>query len=115
MAAGGIALGPTGHVDGFARANLPPAEDWPDLPLDGFDYPDWLNAGHELCDAQVAAGHGDRVALIGNGRARTYKELADWSNRIAHALVEDYGVEHTARRARPSVAYTRDREIDFAA
>jgi len=86
-------LGPTGHVDGFARANLPPAAEWPDLLLDGFDYPEWLNAGYELCDALVAAGHGDRVALIGNGRARTYKELTDWSNRIAHALVEDYGVE----------------------
>ncbi len=85
-------LGPTGHVDGFARANMPPAEQWPDLLLDGFDYPEWLNAGVELCDAQVAAGHGDRVALIGNGRSRTYKELADWSNRIAHALVEDYGI-----------------------
>ncbi|HEX4695195.1 AMP-binding protein [Sphingomonas sp.] len=86
------ALGPTGHIDGFARANLPPVEQWPDLLLDEFDYPEWLNAGVELCDAQVAAGHGDRVALIGNGRSRTYKELADWSNRIAHALVEDYGV-----------------------
>ena len=32
-------------------------------------------------------------ALIGNGRSRTYKELTDWSNRIAHALVEDYGVK----------------------
>ncbi|MEO5937724.1 MAG: AMP-binding protein [Sphingomonas sp.] len=85
-------LGPTGHTDGFARANLPPAEEWPDLLLDGFDYPEWLNAGVELCDAQVLAGHGDRVALIGNGRSRTYKELADWSNRIAHALVEDYGI-----------------------
>src|SRR4029450_11714499 len=27
------------------------------------------------------------------GRRRTYKELADWTNRIAHALVEDYGVK----------------------
>ena len=87
-----VVLGPTGHIDGFARANLPPVEQWPDLLLDGFDYPEWLNAGVELCDAQVAAGQGDRVALIGNGRSRTYKELADWSNRIAHALVEDYGV-----------------------
>ena len=85
-------LGPTGHLDGFARANLPPVEQWPDLLLDRFDYPEWLNAGVELCDAQVAAGHGDRIALIGNGRSRTYKELADWSNRIAHALVEDYGI-----------------------
>ena len=24
---------------------------------------------------------------------RTYKELSDWTNRIAHALVEDYGVK----------------------
>ena len=38
-------------------------------------------------------GFGDRVALIGNGRRRTYKELADWSNRLAHALVENYGVK----------------------
>src|ERR1700674_2588504 len=34
----------------------------------------------------------DRVALSGNGRRRTYKELSDWTNRIAHALVEDYGI-----------------------
>lgn len=83
---------PSGHSDTFARDNLPPAEHWPDLLLDGFDYPDRLNAGVELCDRLVERGHGDRIALIGNGRARTYKELADWSNRIARALVEDYGV-----------------------
>jgi 2-aminobenzoate-CoA ligase len=41
----------------------------------------------------VEKGFGDHTALIGNGRQRTYKELADWSNRIAHALVEDYGVK----------------------
>ncbi|MGN6268593.1 MAG: AMP-binding protein [Sphingomonas sp.] len=86
-------LGPSGHVDSFARDNLPPADQWPDLLLDGFDYPERLNAGVELCDALVERGFGDRTALIGNGRLRTYKELADWSNRIAHALVEDYGVQ----------------------
>ena len=36
---------------------------------------------------------GDNTALIGNGRRRTYKELADWTNRLAHALTEDYGVQ----------------------
>ena len=41
----------------------------------------------------VEKGLGDRIALIGNGRQRTYKELADWSNRLAHALVENYGVK----------------------
>ena len=46
----------------------------------------------ELTDRMVERGFGDHTALIGNGRQRTYKELTDWSNRIAHALVEDYGV-----------------------
>src|ERR1700675_644503 len=88
-------LGPSGHVDDFARRNLPPFEQWPQLRLDRpeFRYPDYINAGVELTDRIVEMGHGDRVALIGNGRQRTYKELADWSNRLAHALVEDYGVK----------------------
>ncbi len=85
-------LGPTGHEDSFARDNLPPAEEWPEIRLQGFDYPEWLNLGVELTDRMVERGFGDHTALIGNGRRRTYKELADWSNRIAHALVEDYGV-----------------------
>ncbi|MFO7856419.1 MAG: AMP-binding protein [Paracoccaceae bacterium] len=85
-------LGPTAHEDGFARANLPPAEEWPDFLLEGFEYPETLNAAVELTDRMVERGFGDRPALVGNGRMRTYKELADWSNRLAHALVEDYGV-----------------------
>jgi 2-aminobenzoate-CoA ligase len=86
-------LGPTGHRDTFVRDRLPPADEWPELPLAGFHYPDWMNAAVELTDRMVEKGFGDHVALIGNGRSRTYKELTDWSNRIAHALVEDYGVE----------------------
>ena len=85
-------LGPTGHSDTFTRDRLPKA-DWPDLPLTGFDYPEWMNAAVELTDRMVGRGFGDNVALIGNGRQRTYKELTDWSNRIAHALVETYGVK----------------------
>ena len=85
-------LGPTGHVDSFTRDNLPAPDLWPDFLLDGFDYPEWLNAGHELTDAMVEKGFGDHTALIGNGRIRTYKELADWTNRIAHVLVDDMGV-----------------------
>jgi 2-aminobenzoate-CoA ligase len=86
-------LGPSAHLDTFTRDRLPPRDDWPDMPLDGFDYPDHLNAAVELTDAMVHKGFGDHTALIGNGRRRTYKELTDWSNRIAHALVEDYGVK----------------------
>ena len=86
-------LRPSAHVDRFARDSLPPPETWPDLRLDGFDYPDRLNAAVELTDRMVARGFGDRIALIGNGRRRTYKELSDWTNRLAHALVEDLGVQ----------------------
>ncbi|MGB2200843.1 MAG: AMP-binding protein [Pseudooceanicola atlanticus] len=86
-------LGPSAHVDTYTRDHLPPADQWPDLLLDGFDYPDYLNVGVELTDAMVEKGFGDHTALIGNGRRRTYKELADWTNRLAHAMVEDLGVQ----------------------
>jgi 2-aminobenzoate-CoA ligase len=86
-------LGPTAHIDTFARDNLPPPDQWPDFQLDGFDYPESLNAAVELTDRMVERGFGDHTALIGHGRRRTYKELADWSNRLARALIEDYGVK----------------------
>src|ERR1700716_3730803 len=93
---GGIPeLGPTAHVDTFTRDQLPPSHQWPDLLLDRpeFQYPEYLNVAFELTDRMVEKGFGDHVALIGNGRRRTYKELADWTNRLAHALVEDFGVK----------------------
>lgn len=86
-------LGPTAHSDTFARDNLPPVESWPVFNLEKFQYPEYLNAGVELTDRMVEQGFGDNTALIGNGRQRTYKELSDWTNRIAHALAEDYGVK----------------------
>jgi acyl-CoA synthetase (AMP-forming)/AMP-acid ligase II len=64
-------LGPTAHVDTFARDNLPPPDEWPDFRLDGFDYPEYVNAAVELTDRMVERGFGDRVALIGHGPRRT--------------------------------------------
>jgi 2-aminobenzoate-CoA ligase len=86
-------LRPSAHTDTFPRDNLPAPEQWPDLLLDGYDYPDRLNAAVELTDAMVTRGFGDNTALIGNGRRRTYKELTDWTNRLAHVLVDDLGVQ----------------------
>jgi 2-aminobenzoate-CoA ligase len=86
-------LGKSAHIDTFARDNLPPREQWPEFLLGGFDYPDELNAAVELTDRMVERGFGDHDALIGNGRRRTYKELSDWTNRIAHALAENYGIK----------------------
>lgn len=86
-------LGPTGHADTFARDHLPPFEEWPEINLQGFDYPEYLNAAVELTDRMVEKGFGDRVALIGVGRKRTYRELMEWTNQLARALIEDYGLQ----------------------
>ncbi len=86
-------LGKSAHTDTFCRDNLPNADQWSDLLLDGFAYSDRLNAAVELTDRMVEKGFGDHTALIGNGRRRTYKELTDWSNRIAHVLVENLGLK----------------------
>ena len=95
VASGRASLGPSGHIDTFARDHLPAGNQWPDLLLDRpeFQYPERLNVAVELTDKMVERGFGDAVALIGNGRQRTYKELTDWSNRLAHALVDVYGVK----------------------
>tara|TARA_B110000196_G_scaffold307551_1_gene307302 strand:- start:1007 stop:2626 length:1620 start_codon:yes stop_codon:yes gene_type:complete len=86
-------LGPTAHIDTFSRENLPKQSRQPNFLLDEYNYPDYLNASEELTDVMVEKGFGDHTALIGNGRRRTYKELTDWTNRLANALVENYGVK----------------------
>ena len=59
------------------------------------------------CRRRAHRPHGRRrasatsTALIGNGRRRTCKELTDWSNRIAHVLVENYGVKPGNRGPNP--------------
>src|SRR6187551_3222683 len=70
-----IKLGPSAHVDTFTRDNLPPFEQWPEILLDRpeFQYPERLNAAVELTDRMVERGFGDNIALIGNGRRRTFK------------------------------------------
>ncbi|MCY3883580.1 MAG: AMP-binding protein [Gammaproteobacteria bacterium] len=85
-------LRPSAHEDTFARDNLPDFESWPALVLDGFNYPDRLNVAVELTESMVARGFGSRTALIGEDRQRTYQELNEWTNQLAHALVDDLGV-----------------------
>lgn len=86
-------LGRSVHVDTFTRDRLPPADTWPVMNAADLDYPEQLNAAVELTDRMVERGFGDHTALIGNGRRRTYKELSDWTNRIARTLVENYGLQ----------------------
>jgi len=83
----------SGHVDTFCRDNLPPIHQWPELNANQYAYPNQLNVAVELTDNMVERGFGGHIALIGNGRMRTYKELSDWSNRLSHALVDDYDIQ----------------------
>ncbi len=86
-----VQFGPTGHVDTFARDNLPPTADWPDLdsPL---SYPAQLNCAVELLDTVANGPNGDRPALHFAGRTLSYRDLLAEANHIAHVLAEDLGV-----------------------
>ena len=86
-------LSPSSHIDNFTRENLPKEKLQPTYNLNDFQYPKTLNVGYELTDAMVKKGFGDNIALIGNGRRRTYKELTDWTNRLAWALIENYNIK----------------------
>jgi len=82
------------HIDTFARDNLPPSEQWPELIFDlpELNYPAQLNCAVELLDKMVAAGCADRPAIRSPGRTLTYRELLELTNRIAGVLVGDLGL-----------------------
>ncbi|PZU92520.1 MAG: 2-aminobenzoate-CoA ligase [Chelatococcus sp.] len=84
----------SGHVDSFARDNLPPPEQWPviDLAKAGLSYPERLNAVTELVDRHVASGLGDKAAIIGDHLTWSYAELATTINRVANVLTRDLGM-----------------------
>jgi 2-aminobenzoate-CoA ligase len=84
-------LSPSGYVDGFARANLPPAAEWPQFLFDlpDLQYPQRLNCVAELLDAAVAQGRGERIAIRGAHADWTYAELRARVDRIAHVLQRD--------------------------
>ena len=85
----------TAHLDTFAADHLPPRSQWPDFRFDlpELRYPERINCGEALLDAQVERGHGasravgamvDRVPVFA-----TYAQLLAQANRIANVLVDD--------------------------
>ncbi|MBZ0127398.1 MAG: AMP-binding protein [Rhodocyclaceae bacterium] len=88
----------TAHIDTFARDNLPPREQWPELVFTRpeLQYPERLNCAAELLDKMVAAGHGERPAIWapvdGKPVRCTYRQLLAQANRIARALRENLGL-----------------------
>lgn len=82
------------HVDTFARDNLPPRDQWPDLifTIPEVQYPDRLNCMVELLDENVRKGYGDRPAVIGPDGVLTYTQLQAQVDRVAHVLTHDMGL-----------------------
>ncbi len=78
--------------DSFARDNLPPREQWPDLLLDGLDYPEQLNCVAVLLDQHIAAGHGDRPCLASPTETWSYADVLARVNRIANVLTHQLGM-----------------------
>jgi len=84
----------SGHVDTFARDNLPPQAQWPEFSftLPELQYPERLNCVTEFVDKWVAAGDGDRIAIISPAETLTYAQLAARIDRIANVLTRDLGL-----------------------
>jgi 2-aminobenzoate-CoA ligase len=84
----------TAHVDTFARDNLPPREQWPELIFDipEVQYPARLNCAVELLDANVRNGRGDKPVIYGADGTLTYVQMLAKVNQAAHVLVEDMGL-----------------------
>jgi 2-aminobenzoate-CoA ligase len=82
------------HVDTFARDNLPPRAQWPELLFERpeLQYPARMNCATELVDRHVAAGRGAAIALRATDGACSYLQLAAQASRIAHVLVNDMGL-----------------------
>ena len=78
--------------DSFARDNLPPREQWPDLLLEDLHHPDQLNCVTALLDDRVAAGGGSRPCLVSQTETWSYADLLARVNRIASVLSRRLGM-----------------------
>ena len=83
-----------GGRDTFARDNLPPRNQWPDLvfSLPELHYPARLNAVGDLVDRWVASGLGEADCLISAETTLSYAETQAQINRICNVLVDRLGV-----------------------
>ena len=85
----------TGHIDTFCAEMAPPTELWPVRDWSGIPelaYPDWMNCAGELLDSVIEGGRGERTVFRFPGGTWTYYHLQETANRIAHVLVDDFGL-----------------------
>ena len=82
-------------VDDFADRGLPPASAQPVFLFDRpeLQYPERFNCVTDFVDSHVAAGRGERLAILApGGLAWTYADLAGHVNRIANVLTGELGL-----------------------
>jgi len=79
------------HVDSFARDNLPPRGQWPELVFDlpELQFPERLNCAVEILDRNALGDNADRRAIAGADGGWSYRDLQQSANRIARVLTED--------------------------
>ena len=77
----------SGHVDTFARDNLPPQSDWPAFrfTLPELQYPDRLNCVTAFVDRWVGAGEGERSELGARTTSGRVRKRSGW---VGSALTE---------------------------
>jgi 2-aminobenzoate-CoA ligase len=87
-------LSPSAYEDGFARANLPPPDEWPEFlfELPQLQYPPRLNCAGVLLDGALEQGWGGRNALVGAHGSWSYADLRAKADRIAYVLRRDLGL-----------------------
>ncbi len=88
--------GKSGHVDGFARAHLPPRKSWPPMDYSLLPelaaYPDRMNACVELLDKSLERLGGERTMIRYGDLIWSYDDLKARVDRIAITLVADFGL-----------------------
>ncbi len=72
--------------DSFARDNLPPPGQWPDLLIENLGYPERLNCVVTLLDRHIGIGNGARPCIRSSTESWSYAELQTRVNRIANVL-----------------------------
>ena len=87
----------TGHVDTFARDNLPPRAQWPEFKFDlpELQYPERLNCVTQWIDRWVEVGQGGRPCLFSPAETLTYAQLQADSRELSATLMIELTSEAT--------------------
>jgi 2-aminobenzoate-CoA ligase len=82
------------HIDTFARDNLPPREQWPDMiyTIPEVQYSERLNCIDELLDSWVRKGRGDRPAVFGPQSMLTYARMQAQVDQVVQVLTQEMGL-----------------------